>query len=216
MPFYRWSHRVGSMGAMALSSMLLLSACSSVPLDSELPAVADMVAQSGPRELVWVNSPEQTQWVSTQTSQLLAKPLTADTAVDIALLNNPGLQARFAELGIGKAEFEQASRLPNPGFRFGRFERGDEREVERSVHLNIVKLLLLPSLKKAEAQRLAQNRFLTAGDVLSLMTRTKRACYEAVAASQSLEYAGQVLKAAQASHELAKKMEQVGNFSALQ
>ena len=33
-------------------------------------------------------------------AQRLAKPLTADDAVQIALVNNPGLQASYTDLGI--------------------------------------------------------------------------------------------------------------------
>jgi len=154
--------------------------------------------------------------VEEQTQERLTQPLTAQSAVDLALLNNAGLQSRFAELGIGKAEFEQASRLPNPGFSFGKFSTGQEREIERSLHLNLIRLALFPQIQKIEAQRLAQTRIGVANDVLVLSARTKRSFYETVAAGQSLEYAQQVLQAAQASNELAKRMENAGNFGALQ
>jgi outer membrane protein TolC len=55
--------------------------------------------------------------------ELLGKPLSMDDAVQVALLNNRGLQAAFQELGITEAEVVQAGRLPNPGFSFGRSDR---------------------------------------------------------------------------------------------
>ena len=45
------------------------------------------------------------------------RPLSVDNAVQVALLNNRGLQARFQDLGITEAEVVQAGRVPNPGFR---------------------------------------------------------------------------------------------------
>lgn len=60
-------------------------------------------------------------------AELLAQPLSADSAVQIALLNNRGLQASLAELGITEADVVQAGRLPNPGFSFGKQRTGDER-----------------------------------------------------------------------------------------
>ena len=207
MPFHR---------TLCVVAALSVQACTSIQLDTEISAVSSQVDPSGQRQLVWVRTPEQASWVKDQVNQLLSKPMTVDVAVDIALLNNQGLQSRLAQLGIGKAEFEQSSRLPNPGFRFGRFTSGDEREIERSVHINVLRVLLMPLTQKAEQQRLLQNRFQTASDVLSLTAKAQRAYYESVAATQLLDYAKQVLKAAQASHELAKKMEQAGNFSALQ
>ena len=47
-------------------------------------------------------------------ASLLAKPLTVDAAVQIALLNNPGLQATLEELGIAQADLVQAGLLSNP------------------------------------------------------------------------------------------------------
>ncbi|TFV94805.1 RND transporter, partial [Oxalobacteraceae bacterium OM1] len=46
---------------------------------------------------------------------VLAKPLTPDSAVRLALVNNRGLQSRFAELGVSEADLVQAGRLRNPG-----------------------------------------------------------------------------------------------------
>ena len=46
------------------------------------------------------------------------------SAVQVALLNNRGLQATYAELGIAEADVVQAGRLRNPGFSFARLRRG--------------------------------------------------------------------------------------------
>ena len=46
--------------------------------------------------------------------QLLAKPLTAENAVKLALLNSAELQAAFEELGVARAALVSAVRLPNP------------------------------------------------------------------------------------------------------
>jgi predicted permease len=45
----------------------------------------------------------------------VVEPLTIDDAVQLALLNNRGLQSAFADLGIAEAEIVQAGRLANPG-----------------------------------------------------------------------------------------------------
>jgi hypothetical protein len=46
--------------------------------------------------------------------ELLAKPLNADGSVQVALLNNQGLQAEFEELGIARSRLVAALQLPNP------------------------------------------------------------------------------------------------------
>ena len=48
--------------------------------------------------------------------QLLRKPLTVDTAVQIAFLNNRALQATFEEIGLLAADVLEAATIPNPRF----------------------------------------------------------------------------------------------------
>ena len=84
--------------------------------------------------------------------------LTVDDAVQVALLNNRGLQASFQELGITEAEVVQASRLPNPGLSFGRLSKGDEREIERGLHFNLARLVAMPLIGPVQARRFAQTR----------------------------------------------------------
>ena len=48
--------------------------------------------------------------------QLLRKPLTVETAVQIALLNNRSLQATFEEIGLSTADLIEAATFPNPRF----------------------------------------------------------------------------------------------------
>ena len=47
---------------------------------------------------------------------LLRKPLTLNSAVQIALLNNRNLQATFEVIGLSVADLREASTLPNPTF----------------------------------------------------------------------------------------------------
>jgi outer membrane protein TolC len=148
--------------------------------------------------------------------ELLARPLGMDEVVQIALLNNRGLQAAYAELGITEAEVVQAGRLPNPGFSFGRMTQGDEVEHERGLHVNLARLIAMPLVQRVEARRLEQVRATVAMQVLSLAADTRKAWVKAVAAEESVRYSRQVMQAAEAGAELARRMAQVGNFNKLQ
>src|SRR6187399_3027766 len=75
---------------------------------------------------------------------LAAKPLTADAAVRIALLNNPGLEASLAALSISEAERAQAGRLPNPHLALSRLRQGQTVEIERMLSFNVINLVTLP------------------------------------------------------------------------
>lgn len=150
-----------------------------------------------------------------QLADALREPLSADAAVQLALKNSRGLQARLARLGVTAAEVAEAGRLPNPGFRFSRLTRGDEIELERGWHVDLARLLTLPLLRQAEQRRLQAEQRQAAGDVLALAADARRAWVRAVAAEETLAYRQQVVEAAEAGAELARRMQAVGNFNAL-
>ena len=164
----------------------------------------------------WARSQAEQQTLDQRVAELLSKPLTADDAVQVALLNNRGLQATFQELGITEAEMVQAGRLPNPGFSFGRLKRGDEIELERGLHFNLARLIVLPFIGQLEARRFERTQGMVAMSVLALAADTRKAYYNALAAVETVRYMRQVKQAADASAELARHMQQVGNFSKLQ
>ncbi len=194
----------------------LLSACASFSPDAGFGPVQQSAQQRLGKDLVWARSLEDLEGIEQRVKQLLAQPLSVDAAVQVALLNNRGLQANFQELGITEAEVVQAGRLPNPGFSWGRTARGDEREIERGLHLNLARLVLMPLAAPLQARRLQQAQGQAAAAVLALAAETRKAYFLALAAEEGQRYAQQVMQAAQASAELARRMEQVGNFNKLQ
>lgn len=153
--------------------------------------------------------------VRTQVRALLDAPLTPDTAVQVALLNNKRLQVALADLGIAEADLVQAGRLRNPGFSFGRLSGNGETEIERAVMFDLGGLLTLPLRRAIEERRFQQAQLQTALQVVRLATDTRRAWYQAVAARQSLLYLRQAVEAAEASAELAQRLAAVGNWSRL-
>ena len=146
---------------------------------------------------------------------LLTKPISADEAVQIALLNNPGLKVRLAELHIAEADLVQAGRLRNPGFAFTQLQKGSEITLEHTVTLDILGLLVIPLKVDLEARRFEQAQLGAAADVLKLAMETRRAYFRAVAAQESLAYFEKVKTAAETGAELARRMAQVGNWSRL-
>ncbi len=167
------------------------------------------------RDVSWQQTPEQQDESARRVAELLAQPLSAERAVDVALINNPQLQMRLAELGIGLADLEQARRLPNPGFSFLRTRTADGLDIERGLHFNLARLIFYPQLRSIEAKRFEQTRVLTLHEAASTANRTRRAFYEAVAARQKLNYALQVKDTADAAAELARRLEQAGNYNPL-
>jgi outer membrane protein TolC len=195
-----------------------LTGCASLSADGGFGSVEKLTAErlGSAAQLAWARQPEDLDRIDQRVGELLARPLGMDEAVQIALLNNRGLQAAYAELGITEAEVVQAGRLPNPGFSFGRMTKGDEVEHERGLHVNLARLIAMPLVQRVEARRLEQVRATVAMQVLSLAADTRKAWVKAVAAEESVRYSRQVMQAAEAGAELARRMAQVGNFNKLQ
>jgi outer membrane protein TolC len=207
--------RAGVLAGMA-AAVLVLGGCASLSPDGGLGPVAATVKQRSGQDIHWQRTEAEAQAAAQRVAELLAQPLTMDSAVELALRNNRGLQAALEELGITEADWVQAGRLPNPGFSFGRHTKGDEIELERSLHLNLSRLIFMPLVRQLEERRLAQAQALAAMQVLSLAADVRKAWVQAVAAEETVRYAAQVMQAAQASAELARRMQAAGNFNKLQ
>ena len=200
---------------LSLLAVAVLAGCASVEPGSALSSVQSLTKTHTGQPLTADRSADELTRTATKVDELLRQPLAIDTAVQIALLNNRGLQARLQQLGITEAEVSQASRLPNPGFSFGRMTKSDEIELERGLHFNLARLLTLPLVSRLEERRLQSVQREVAMDVLSLAADTRKAWVQAVAADESLRYMRQVQEAAEASAELARRLQQAGNFNAL-
>ena len=80
----------------------------------------------------------------------------------------------------------------------------------------LLDLLTLPQRQRVAASRVDQAQLQLAANVVESVTQVRRAWVSAVASAQSLQYAQQVSDSAEASAELARRMQAVGNFSKLQ
>jgi len=201
--------------ALAVLSALMLGGCASFSEDGGFDAIQSATQSRLQKDVAWARDDATRSAAQSRIDALLAKPLSADDAVQIALLNNPGLQAAFNTLGVAEADWVAAQRLPNPGFSIGRMTRGSEVEWERSLHLNLAALLTMPMRAGIERRLFEQTRRALVLDVLRLAAETRKAWVVAVAAGQTVEYQQQAMEAAEAGAELARRMAQAGNWSRL-
>jgi len=208
--------RSGTRLAVIALSLLALGGCATFSQDAGFGPVETVAKDRLGKSLTWARSEADRDAIDQRVAQLLEKPLSADDAVQIALLNNQGLQAAFAELGIAEADRVQAGRLPNPGFGFGRLTQGAGLEIDRSVQLDLARLLMLPVIDQLESRRFEQTRSAVVLSVLSLASQTRKAYCLALAADETGRYMRQVQTAAEAGAELARRQAQAGNWNKLQ
>ena len=206
--------------AMRLTAIAIattfLAGCASVGIDDALKETNVNAQQFTGGKLELSRTQEQRDRRAALTQELLTKPLAQTDAVQLALANSPSVQALLAQSWGDIAAANQTSRLPNPIFRFERMRLNSELELGRLLSFGLVDLILLPQRLSISQGQANQAKVQLTSAVVDKVTQVKQAWVRAVAAQQLLQYAEQVNKSAQASAELAHRMQRIGNFSKLQ
>lgn len=200
----------------AIAALALLAGCASPRIDEAVDHTNARAAAFTGGKLALDRTPVDRDRQAALSRELLAQPLSQDAAVQLALANSPAVQALLAQAGADIAAAAQAGRLPNPVFAFERLRLGSELELGRLLSFGLLDLLLLPQRAALGQQQAQQARLQLTGAVVDHVTRVRQDWVRAVAAQQSLSYAEQVQQSAEASAELALRMQRVGNFSKLQ
>lgn len=207
------SHSLGR--AFAIAGSALLAACQSLSPDGGMSTVA-MVAGGGlNKDVVQINSPEVAALAQSRVSRLMHAPLGADAAVQIALLNNAGLQAAYNRLGVAEAVAVQASRPPLPIFSFDDVSTSIELDIERKVIASVLSLATWPTRSKIAGARIEQAELRAAEDTLRLAADTRRAYIRAVAAREILTALAAAKANADASAALTAKLTETGAVNVL-
>jgi outer membrane protein TolC len=208
-----FSHHWGC--ALAIASALLLSACKSFSPDGGMSTVAAVAGGGLNKSVVRISSTEEASLAQSEVSRLLRAPLGADAAVQIALLNNAGLQAAYNRLGVAEAVMVQASRPPLPSFGFDWVKTSIELDVERQIVASILSLATWPARSKLAGIRFEQAELRAAEETLRLAAETRRAYIHAVAARQILRALNEAKASAASSAELSESLAETGAVNKL-
>jgi cobalt-zinc-cadmium efflux system outer membrane protein len=93
---------------------LFVAGCTQVPKGAGFNDVKNLVEQRVDYRIHWNQETEADREVEKAIDELLKNKLTAEAAVQIALLNNPNLQAVYEDLGVTQADVVEAGLLENP------------------------------------------------------------------------------------------------------
>src|SRR4029450_667252 len=158
------------------------------------------------KDVVRVSSPADAVFAQTRVARLLRAPLSADAAVQVALLNNAELQAAYNRLGVAEAVAVQASRPPLPSFSYDWIKTSIELDIERQVVASVLQLATWPAPSKLAEVRFEQAQLRAAEETLRIGAETRKAYYTAVGARQILAALNSAKANAEASAELAGKL----------
>jgi outer membrane protein TolC len=199
----------------ALMSTLLLGACASLSPDGGMSVPAEIAAQHLRKDVVAIRNDEDADAAAARVNALLKRPLTADNAVQVALLNNRGLQAAYNELGIADAVRLRETLPPNPSLSITRLAGAAERELDRQIVVSILALATLPARTEIANERFRQAQLTAALETLRVGTEARRAFYRAVAAKQLVALLAHASTATETSAELAKRLGESGAMNKL-
>ena len=200
-----------------IATLTALSGCATMPRDHGMSEVHLLVDQRSGGEHTWTPGPGSEDTTAAAVQTILSQPLTAEAAVQIALLRNPRIQSEYARLGIAQADVYEASRISNPTLSITALHHsGEPTKFEGGLTANFAELLMLPARKRFAAGEYARTQQSISAAILNLVTDTRAAWYSYISAQQVATMRTAVATTAQTSAELAAKFFEAGNISALQ
>jgi outer membrane protein TolC len=201
--------------ATAVVSAALLSGCAAFSPDGGMDVVGDIAKHELDKDVVAIRSPEDADAVRGAVRRLLGRTLSADAAVQVALLNNRGLQAAYNELTLAEAEMVEGSLPPNPRISYSRIAGAAELEIERRIVADILALATLPVRSEIARVRFQQAQLRAALETLRVAAATRRAYYRAVAAQELVGFLAQAQSAAETATQLAARLGETGAMNKL-
>ncbi len=167
----------GTMACGVLTCSLVLSGCASVPRKGGFSDVAQVIEERAGQRVHWSQGTPEDAEVTRAVEALLADELSVGAAVQIALLNNRGLQATYEDLGIAQADLVQAGLLRNPAF-FGSVRSSNRSSSETNTEFGVVQdfldILIRPARKKFAAAEFEEAKLRVADAVLNLAAEPRR------------------------------------------
>lgn len=212
---------LGSKLAAILSLPLFLSGCVSAAQyasrDAGFTTVSAKTSEATGKQTAWVQNRAEARATEARVKTLMAasKTLDVETAVQVALLNNKGLQAAYADLGRSAATAWQSTLLVNPSIGLGLTGIGTPglrayKTIEGVLTSNILALATLKKNVEIADTGFRKAQLGAALKTLQLAADTRRAWISAVAASENVGQLAQAQTAAAAASELATKLGESG------
>lgn len=196
----------------------LVTGCVSVNPRPAFVDVEKAVADRSGQEARWIRDGADADAVADAVGSLLAGELTAETAAQVALLNNRAMQAAYEEIGISQADLAQAALVSNPEFDgFLGFPDAPDAAVLQDFGLvqDLLSLLTRPLRQKIGAAQLEQTKLAVGDEMLRLAADTKTAFYALQARQQLVARLELILDINRTAAEFALRQHEAGNIGDL-
>ncbi len=201
--------------ALVVVALVVSAGCGSRSPAQPLANVQQTLADRLPQTIHWHDGGADDAAAAEAVRELLTHELTADDAVQIALLNDASLQAVYSELGVRQADLVQAGLLSNPVFAGELKFSSAGTVVEMSLVQSFLSILQIPLRKRLAALDLAAAEARVAAAVIDRAADVRIGFYDAQAATQALELRQSIAEATAASALLAERLHAAGNITDL-
>ncbi len=168
------------------------------------------------KRAAWLHTTEAARQTSQEVRAMVhRKTISADTAVQVALLNNKGLQAAYADIGIDAADVWQQILPGNPVVSVGVLGIAAPevvlfRALEAMITTNLQAMMTRERRVDIARTRFTQTQLKAVNETLRLAADTRRAWVRAVSAFETVAYLQQGQVAADAASELAAELGRSG------
>jgi cobalt-zinc-cadmium efflux system outer membrane protein len=208
---------VGRAAGLALLGLCVLGGCASVDISAGFPEVGAAVEERYAAKVAWNRGPELDKEAAERLRSLLQRKLTADDAVQIALLSNRDLQAIYSDLGVAQADLVQAGLFRNPVLDAAvAFHLGPVRpDLQLGAVLSVLDALYVPLRKRVAAAQFEETKLRVTGAVLDSILEVRASFYAHQANEQLLELRQAVLQALAASFDVSRRLHDAGNITDL-
>jgi len=191
----------------------VLGGCATVQREASFPEVQGTAADRLGQKVEWNRDGKSDEQTRKTVRTLLQREFSAEAAVQVALLNNRRLQAKFENLGVAQADLVEAGLLDNPVLGADALFQAAGSEINLDIVQNFLGVFTLSARKKiglVAAQRVTLE---VSGDVLDLAAQVQSQYYRVVGDAEALGLARQVVTSTEAAAEIAQRQYAAGNLS---
>lgn len=205
------------MRSFAILGVVVVAGCAAGQPDVTEPDERSRALLGQP--LTYLDGPARESPVDVTVRTLLARELSVDDAIRIALLRNMELQAFYEELGVADADLVQAALPENPTFHVDVLQpdtRPSGTALELEFSQDLVSVLTISARRAVAEARMEQTRALVTARVVDLAAQVRGGYYGLQGALQARSVLARAAEAAGASLEYAQALHRAGNLSDLE
>lgn len=170
-------------------------------------------------QVQWRQGCCQNEQVNTFIQSTIVNELTADSAIQIALLNNPKIQAIFEDLGVARADLVEAGLLSNPSFSLEvRYPhvKGLQTNIEYLITSSLLDIFLIPLRTRLAETEFEQTKMKVSNEILNLAFDVRETYYQLVLEMKKISYIQSTVELSSINNEIISRQINTGNVNSLE